>query len=310
MKEPSLRGPRPNGVLITRSTFPPRISSATLSGPSVTFATRSTGMPARSSTPAVPLVASSRNPRSASRFAGNTIARLSRFATRDEHRAAGRQTACPAATIAFASAMPGSPSIPITSPVDFISGPSTVSTPGNRPNGRTAAFTRRVREVPVVVRIGGQHAVGARARRAYRPVSTSVAIRASDTPITFETNGTVREARGFASSTQIRSSFTASCRFSRPSTPRRRASRRVMSSISSSSSSESVAGGIWHDESPECTPASSMCSITAPMNTSEPSDTASTSTSIAPSRNRSISTGWSGDASAAVRTNVSSSSAS
>ena len=41
-----------------------------------------------------------------------------------------------------------------------------------------------------------------------------------------------------------------------------------MSSISSSSSSDSVAGGIWHEESPECTPASSMCSITAPMNTS------------------------------------------
>jgi hypothetical protein len=55
-----------------------------------------------------------------------------------------------------------------------------------------------------------------------------------------------------------------------------------MSSISSSSSSDSVAGGIWHDESPECTPASSMCSITAPTNTSVPSHTASTSISIAP----------------------------
>ena len=44
-------------------------------------------------------------------------------------------------------------------------------------------------------------------------MSTSVAIRASDTPIAFETNGTVRDARGLASSTQIRSSFTASCRF-------------------------------------------------------------------------------------------------
>ena len=75
-------------------------------------------------------------------------------------------------------------------------------------------------------------------------MSTNVATRASETPITFETNGTVREARGFASITQIRSSFTASCRFSRPTTPRRRASGRVMSSIVSSSSSESVAGGI------------------------------------------------------------------
>ena len=77
-----------------------------------------------------------------------------------------------------------------------------------------------------------------------------------------------------------------------------------MSSIVSSSSSDRVAGGIWQIESPECTPASSMCSITAPMNTPpSASHTASTSTSIAPSRNRSISTGWSGEASAAVRTN-------
>ena len=50
-------------------------------------------------------------------------------------------------------------------------------------------------------------------------MSTSVAIRASETPIAFETNGTVRDARGFASNTQIRSSFTASCRFSTPRTP-------------------------------------------------------------------------------------------
>ena len=143
------------------------------------------------------------------------------------------------------------------------------------------------------------------------PVRTSVATRARETPITFDTNGTVREARGFASSTQIRSSLTASCRFSSPTTPSRRPRRRAMSSIVSSSSSESVAGGIWHDESPECTPASSMCSITAPMKTSPAaSTTASTSTSIAPSRKRSIRTGWSGEASAAERTNRSSSSSS
>ena len=104
------------------------------------MATRATGIPARSSTPAVPPVARRRNPRSASRFAGNTIARLSRFATlTNTEPAVG--SACPAATIALASAIPLSASIPMTSPVDFISGPSTVSTPGNRPNGSTAAFT-------------------------------------------------------------------------------------------------------------------------------------------------------------------------
>ena len=138
--EPSLRGERPNGVLTIRSTPPSRISSATLFGPSLTFATRSTGMPARERTPAVPLVASNRKPRSASRFAGNTIARLSRFAT-DTNTVPDVGRPAPLATNAFASAMPGSASIPMTSPVDFISGPSTVSTPANRPNGSTAAFT-------------------------------------------------------------------------------------------------------------------------------------------------------------------------
>ena len=63
--------------------------------------TGSTGTPARRSTPAVPLVARSPKPRSASRFAGNTIARLSRFATlTNTVPAVG--SACPAATIAFA----------------------------------------------------------------------------------------------------------------------------------------------------------------------------------------------------------------
>ena len=116
------------------------MSSATLCGPSDTFATRSTTMPARSSTPAVPLVATKRKPRSASRFAGKTIARLSRFAT-DTNTVPLVGRPAPVETSAFASAIPGSRSIPMTSPVDFISGPSTVSTPGNRPNGRTAAFT-------------------------------------------------------------------------------------------------------------------------------------------------------------------------
>jgi len=50
-------------------------------------------------------------------------------------------------------------------------------------------------------------------------------------------------------------------------------------------------GGSEQAESPECTPACSMCSITPPMRTSLPSATASTSTSIASSRKRSSSTG-------------------
>ena len=54
----------------------------------------------------------------------------------------------------------------------------------------------------------------------------------------------------------------------------------------------SVGGGIAHAESPECTPASSMCSMTPPMSTSPVwSRNASTSTSVASSRNRSTSAG-------------------
>ena len=41
----------------------------------------------------------------------------------------------------LAKAISKDASMPITSPVDFISGPSTVSTPGKRANGNTASFT-------------------------------------------------------------------------------------------------------------------------------------------------------------------------
>ena len=68
------------------------------------------------------------------------MARLSRFAT-DTNAVPEVGRPAPLATSALASAAPGSASIPITSPVDFISGPRIVSTPGNRPNGSTAAFT-------------------------------------------------------------------------------------------------------------------------------------------------------------------------
>ncbi len=81
ISEPSVRGPRPNGVFTTRSTSASRIRSTTERPPSETFATLETAIPARSSTAAVPRVASRRNPRSARRLAGYRIDRLSRFAT-------------------------------------------------------------------------------------------------------------------------------------------------------------------------------------------------------------------------------------
>ena len=55
-----------------------------------------------------------------------------------------------------------------------------------------------------------------------------------------------------------------------------------------------VTGGSAHAESPEWMPASSMCSMIPPMYTSVPSHSASTSISMASSRNRSTSTGMLG----------------
>ncbi len=43
---------------------------------------------------------------------------------------------------AFAYAIPRSSSIPMTSPVDFISGPRTMSMPGKRGHGKTASLTQ------------------------------------------------------------------------------------------------------------------------------------------------------------------------
>ena len=54
--------------------------------------------------------------------------------------------------------------------------------------------------------------------------------------------------------------------------------------------------GITQALSPEWTPAISICSIIAPMITFLPSDTRSISSSIAPSRNLSTRTGFSGEA--------------
>ena len=71
---------------------------------------------------------------------------------------------------------------------------------------------------------------------------------------------------------------------------------RVRSRSWRATSASSVGGGIAHAESPECTPASSMCSMTPPMSTSPvASRSASTSTSIASSRKRSISAGRSAE---------------
>ena len=110
---------------------------------------------------------------------------------------------------------------------------------------------------------------------------------ASGTPTALETNGTVREARGLASITYSSPAWTAYCTFSSPTTPTASASSRVAQRICSSISSPSECGGRTQALSPEWTPASSTCCMIPPIHTSAPSHRASTSTSVASSRNRS-----------------------
>ncbi len=87
--------------------------------------------------------------------------------------------------------------VPITSPVERISGPSTGSTPGNLLNGKTASLTEKY---------GGTISTGGLSCRptwsaSFVPAMQRAAILASAWPVAFDTNGTVREARGFTSST-------------------------------------------------------------------------------------------------------------
>ena len=80
---------------------------------------------------------------------------------------------------------------PITSPVERISGPSTVSTPGKRANGKTASFTAT-----------WSPAWSLRPKPASgSPAMTLAAMAAIGAAIALATNGTVREARGLTSNT-------------------------------------------------------------------------------------------------------------
>ena len=83
------------------------------------------------------------------------------------------------------------------------------------------------------------------------------------TPQTLETRGTVRDALGLASSTYTLPSSMAYCMFIRPQTPISSAILRVYSLMVATNSSGIFLEGRIHAESPECTPASSICSITA-----------------------------------------------
>ena len=82
--------------------------------------------------------------------------------------------------------------MPMTSPVERISGPSAIVEPGKRTNGNTASLTHQCFGVCSRVK-----------PRSFSlaPVMTLAANFASGTPMALATNGTVREARGFTSRT-------------------------------------------------------------------------------------------------------------
>ena len=122
----------------------------------------------------------------------------------------------------------------------------------------------------------------------------SVAWRAMEMPVTLETMGTVREARGLASMMYTSSSQMANCTFRMPFTWKSLAILAACSSMVRTCLGAMVTGGMAQAESPEWMPASSICSITVATKVSVPSASASTSASMALSRKRSISMGYSG----------------
>ncbi len=85
--------------------------------------------------------------------------------------------------------------MPMTSPVERISGPSRVSTPGNRLKGRTASFTLTCPPT------GADSSPSSASSASVAPTMTRAATMATGTPVALATNGTVRLARGLASIT-------------------------------------------------------------------------------------------------------------
>ena len=144
---------------------------------------RSTGTPMREIACAVPPVATIRKPRSQKRVASWVAAALSASVTvMKTVPELGSRT--PAAAWALPKAVGKSPATPITSPVLFISGPSTVSAPEKRENGSTASLTET----------WPSGIAGTSWSASASPSISRQAIFAIGAPIAFETNG--HRARG------------------------------------------------------------------------------------------------------------------
>ena len=83
--------------------------------------------------------------------------------------------------------------MPITSPVDFISGPRMTSTSGEASEGEDRLLHRHVADL--------DRRAARSSSRSVLPTMHSAAIFASGTPVALEMKGTVRDARGFTSRT-------------------------------------------------------------------------------------------------------------
>ena len=192
----------------------------------------------------------------------------------------------PAADWDLAKARPKSSETPMTSPVDFISGPSRMSVPGNFRNGKTDSLmkirgTVRSSVMPCSRQaparddagrhLGQGHARGL-AHEGRRAGGAGVDLEDVD-DVVLDGVLDVHQAAHVEGEAQA-----AAC------------SRRIVSRWRGSILYE----GSTAAESPLWMPASSMCCMIPPMTTRSPSATASTSTSKASSRKRSTRTGCSG----------------
>ena len=135
----------------------------------------------------------------------------------------------------------------------------------NRLNGSTASFTATGDSIGTREPSINGSLPSAFSSAMVEPTMISAAALASVMPSAFATNGTVREARGLASSTYSTPAPIANCTLSRPFTPMPRAMPSVASRTRSISARPRVTGGRVQLESPEWMPASSMCSMTPPM---------------------------------------------
>src|SRR5436309_1853205 len=275
------------GVFTTSRTSPEAMRSriatspAAVLGSAPSFATGRASNPADPRSARVPAVAARRYPAARSADANRGSESLSRSAIDSSANGPLSGVAGPGGTgaapvSAFASATRGSALIPITSPVDCMPGPTDGSTPRSFAVENAGALT--------ATNGGDSSNPFGQPRSASRsPSEIRMASSTIGTPVTFDMNGTVREARGLTSMRYTPSSRTMNCALHRPRAPSSRTTRSIVATISSRSPSPTVCGGNIPTLSPLWTPARSTCSSRPGIRTRSPSLTASTSTSI-PSR--------------------------